>query len=99
MIRIRTSRYPDGQPYLQVDLPPLSDPQLYLLDCVVDALWRILAPPAGPTAVSVARAAPQSSRAQPATATPDPLNEKSPRAATLGPRDPSHPSTVKGVNR
>ena len=32
MYRIQTSRYPDGAPYIRVDLPPLSHSQLYILD-------------------------------------------------------------------
>ena len=51
MYRIQTSRYPDGAPYVRVDLPPLSHSQLYILDCVVDAIWKVVAPQAGPTLV------------------------------------------------
>lgn len=51
MYRIRTSRYPDGSPYIRVELPPLSDPQLDLLESVVSAIWRIVAPQAGPALV------------------------------------------------
>jgi hypothetical protein len=42
MIRIRSATYPDGKTYTEVHLPPLSDPQLYSLECVVDAIWSVV---------------------------------------------------------
>ena len=51
MYRIRTCRYRDGKPYIRVELPPLSEPQLYILESVVDAIWSVVAPQAGPTFV------------------------------------------------
>ena len=42
MIRIRSANYPDGKVYTEVHLPPLSHPQLYILECVVDAIWSIV---------------------------------------------------------
>lgn len=42
MIRIRSATYPDGKTYIEVHLPPLSDPQLYILECVVDAIWSVV---------------------------------------------------------
>jgi hypothetical protein len=87
MYRIRTSYYPDGSPHLQVDLPPLSEPQLYLLECVVDAVWCLLGPQAPPTWYG------PSSRSwflQPST------TQKSPRAATPGPETQLTSPSVKG---
>ncbi len=90
MYRIQTSRYPNGAPYIRVDLPPLSDPQLYILDCMVDAIWKVVAPQAGPTLVWLP--------AQSASSTgPEPGKQpKSPRAATPGLEKPTHLCTVKG---
>jgi hypothetical protein len=42
MIRVRSSCYPDGRPYLQVHLPPLTHEQLYILESVVDIIWEVL---------------------------------------------------------
>ena len=95
MYRIRTCHYPDGRPYIRVDLPPLSDPQLYILESVVDAIWSVIAPQAGPTFVWL-----PSQQLEPgcrAEGGSEPCSEQeSPRAATLGQENPTHPSTDKG---
>jgi len=93
MYRIRASRYPDGSPYLQVDLPPLSEPQLYILDSVVHAIWSVLAPGAGPSLVWLP--ARSSTAIEPGSST----QQKSPRAATPGLENPTHLSTLKGETR
>jgi len=90
MYRIRTSRYPDGNAYLRVELPMMSEPQLDILETVVSAIWRVLDPQAGPTLVWLPRQS--GAKAQPTPKT------KSPRAATPGLDNPSHLSTVKGEN-
>ena len=93
MYRIQACSYPDGTPYIRVDLPPLSDPQLVILDSVVDAIWGVLNPLAGPTFVWLP---PQSS----SPTGPEPGKQtKSPRAATPGLDNPTHLSTDKGENR
>jgi len=92
MYRIQTSRYPDGAPYIRVDLPPLSHSQLYILDCVVDAIWKVVPPQAGPTLVWLP--------AHSSSSTGHELGKqpKSPGAATPGLEKPTHLSTVKGEN-
>lgn len=92
MYRIRTCRYPDGTAYIRVDLPPLSDPQLDILESVVSAIWRVVDPQAGPTFVWLPA---QNS----SSAGPEPGKQPiSPGAATPGLYNPTHLSTVKGEN-
>jgi hypothetical protein len=92
MYRIQTCRYPDGTPYIRVDLPPMSDPQLYILEVVVDAIWTVLNPQAGPTFVWLPHQSSSSTGSEPDK------QSKSPGAATPGLDNPTHLSTVKGQN-
>jgi hypothetical protein len=92
MYRIEPSRYPDGRPYLRVELPPMSHPQLYVLESVVSALWNVLEPQAGPTLVWLPTQS--SSSAGPV---PAPKTEK-PQGGHPGAQEPTHLSTVKGDN-
>lgn len=97
MYRIRTCRYRDGKPFIRVELPPLSEPQLYILETVVDAIWSVVAPQAGPTFVWLPAQQLEPCRAE---GDSEPCSEqKSPRAVTLGLENPTHLSTDKGENR
>jgi hypothetical protein len=92
MFRIQTCRYPDGTSYIRVHLPLMSDPQLYILESVVDAIWRVLNPQAGPTYVWLPRQNSSSTGSEPDK------QPKSPGAATPGLDNPTHLCTVKGQN-
>lgn len=74
--RIETDHYPDGKPYIRVELPPMSDPQLYILESVVSAIWNVVDPKAGPTLAWLPRQ--RSDGAEPLQ------KSKSPRVAALG---------------
>ena len=78
--------------YIRVELPPLSHSQLYILDCVVDAIWKVVAPRAGPTLVWLPAHSSSSIDPEPGK------QPKSPGAATPGLEKPTHLSTVKGEN-
>ncbi len=92
MYRIQTSRYPDGAPYIRVELPPLSHSQTYILECVVDAIWKVVTPRVGPTLVCLPAQSSSSTGPEPGK------QRKSPRAATPGLEKPTHLPTVKGEN-
>ena len=88
MYRIQTSRYPDGAPYIRVELPPLSHSQMDILESVVGAIVRAVDPQAGPISFWVPIQSSSSTGQKP----------KSPGAATPGLEKPTHLSTVKGEN-
>jgi hypothetical protein len=71
----------------------MSEPQLDILESVVDAIWRVLNPQAGPTFVWLPRHSSSSTGPEPGKHT------KSPGAATPGLDNPTHLSNRERKKR